>query len=169
MADLGVGNSDRGIWRRWLAGNTRAAAAPDALTVAAYAEGRLSEAQAEPIEAWLAVHPDALAELVAARTLPQRPEHAVERMIARASALVDGDPAFAENVMPFRRPVAPWRNALAWSSVAASLAAASFVGFVMGSDVYRNLSPTLSSDSGYAETFEAAPSLESFFSDESGT
>lgn len=39
-----------------------------ALDLAAYADGRLSEVAAGPIEAWLATHPEALDDVIAARS-----------------------------------------------------------------------------------------------------
>lgn len=170
MAEFG-GHQDRGVWLRWQSLAASAAAPPDALVVAAYAEGRLSEDEAAPVEAWLAAYPEALAEILAARALPQQAEMADERMIAAACALVLDTATLPDNVVLFphrHRPV-PWRNALAWSSIVASLAAASFVGFVMGSDAYQGLVPSQSSDNGYAETFEAAPGLDAFVNDDSGT
>jgi anti-sigma factor RsiW len=165
MSDFGGGNQDRELWQRWRGLERSDVPAPDALTLAAYAEGRLSEEEAEPVENWLAANPAALAEVIAARTVPQSPAVASESLIADACALVAGAEG---NVVPLRRSGAPWRNALAWSSVAASLVAASFIGFSMGSDAYQNLSSTQVSDNGYAETFEAVPGLDTLLSDESG-
>jgi hypothetical protein len=169
MAELGAGNHDRGLWHRWHALQSSDAPAPDALALAAYAEGRLSEAEAERVENWLAAYPGGLADVIAARAVPQQPSSATADMIARACALVARDAAAAENVVPLRRAPPQWRNALAWSSVAASLVAASFVGFAMGSDAYQNLAPTPAAESSYVDALEISPSLDSWFSDDTGT
>lgn len=170
MADLGDGDNDRGLWQRWRHLAASEVPAPNALTLAAYAEGRLSEEEAESVENWLATYPEALTEVLAARAVPQSPEIAPERLIEAASALVPEK--LGENVVLLRRPAhgAPqWRNAIAWSSVAASLIAASFVGFSLGSDAYQKLSPSQSGESAYADALEVSPSLESLFGEDSGT
>ncbi len=171
MAESGGGDKDRGLWRRWRAIEQVDIPAPDALTLAAYAEGRLTEVEAEPVEAWLAVYPAALAEIIAARAASQHAYLPTERMIAGACALVPDTAASdpSDNVVPLRRSIPPWRNALAWSSIAASLIAASFIGFAMGSDAYQHLAPTQTVDNSFAETFEASPALDSLLSDDSGT
>lgn len=172
MTDKGVGAEDRRLWQRWRAlGEKSRVAEPDALLLAAYAEGRLSEAQAEAVEAWLATTPDVLADVIAARA-NDRPRPVSEHMLASASALVPGPaaPAGAE-ILPFqpRKPQLPprWRTALAWSSIAASLLCASLIGFSMGSDAYVNLSGTQATDTTDGL---GAPGLDnSYFSDDSGT
>jgi len=172
MADKGVEAQDRRLWQRWRAlGEKSRVAEPDAMLLAAYAEGRLSEAEAEAVEAWLAATPEALSDLVAARSTSHH--LAEERILDKASDLVPGrtTPAGAE-ILPFRpRPpqlLPQWRTALAWSSIAASLLCASLVGFSMGSDAYANLSGSQAIDTT-AEGL-GAPGLDSsYFSDDSGT
>jgi hypothetical protein len=169
MAELGAGNHDRGLWHRWHALQSGDAPVPDALAVAAYAEGRLNEAEAERVENWLAAYPAALAEVIAAREVPRQADNPTEAMIARACTLVEHDAAAAGNVVPLRRAAPQWRNALAWSSIAASFVAASFVGFAMGSDAYQNLAPAPAAERSYVDALEISPSLESWLSDDSGT
>ena len=173
MTDKGVEAQDRRLWQRWRArGVDSRAAEPDAILLAAYAEGRLSEAEAEAAEAWLAATPEALGDIVAARS-PGQPHPVDLRMIENAAALVAGAgaPPGAE-IVPFRprtlRLLPQWRTALTWSSIAASLLCASLVGFSMGSEAYASLSGTQAADA----TVEGlgAPSLDnSYFSDDSGT
>lgn len=177
MTDKGAEAGDRRLWRRWQAlGEGSRGAEPDALLLAAYAEGRLSEAEAEPVEAWLATVPEALSDIVAARTTDQPALPMVfERVLDKATALVPGEatPASAE-ILPFRPKLRPphlrpqWRTAIAWSGIAASLLCASLVGFSMGSDAYANLSGTQAVDSATGDGL-SAPSLDSYFSDDSGT
>jgi len=172
MTDKGAEINDRRQWQRWQAlGKQSRVAEPDTMLLAAYAEGRLDEAEAEPVEAWLAATPEALGDLVAARSADRDPPRLVrERIIDKAGALVP--PARAE-ILPFRAKPQPrlpqWRTALAWSSLAASIVCASLVGFSMGSDAYASLSGTQAVDSSTSDGL-TAPSLDSsYFSDDSGT
>jgi hypothetical protein len=130
------------LWQRWRIGASVAAnpAAPDLLVLAAYADGRLDEAQAEPVEGWLADHPDVLADLIAAQqaALAPLPSLASEALIARAAALV---PSLPGNVILLGRTRARaplWRSAVAWGGLAASLVGTSLVGFALGNDAYFN-------------------------------
>jgi len=175
MSGKGVWSTDRALWQRWQAlGGTPPAAEPDALSLAAYAEGRLSETEAEPIEAWLAATPAAIDDIVAAREFEKRPPRvAFEHVLVAARTLVPGTATSAPagaTILPFRpRTTQPWRKALAWSSIAASLACASLVGFSMGSDAYASLSGTQAVDTSSNEGLGTPPSIDSYFSDDSGT
>jgi len=162
---------ERRLWLRWRAAMAVDAPAPDALTLAAYAEFRLSEEEAEVVEDWLAAHPAALAEIAALRTAAgATAEAAPEEMIAAACALIlTDDPDAAGKVVPLHPAPAGWRNALAWGSIAASLVATSLVGFAMGSDAYQHLVRTQANEVNAADSFEASSSLETYLSDDSGT
>jgi len=166
MAGLGDGD-ERALWRRWSIRSRVDAPAPDALALAAYAEGRLSETEAAPIEHWLAAHPEALSEILAdiAAARGAVLEATDAAFIAKASALVTGAQG---NVVPLRRAAPAWRNALAWSSVAASLLATSLVGFAMGSDAYQHLARAQTAEAA-SDTLDAAATLDSVFNDDSGT
>lgn len=175
MTDKGAGAQDRRLWQRWRAlGEKSPVAEPDALLLAAYAEGRLSEAEAEAVETWLAATPEALDDVAAARSTYRHPPRLVyEHILEKASDLVPGTAAPASAVIVPFRPRAPqrlpqWRKALAWSSIAASLIGASLVGFSLGSDAYSNLSGTQATDT--TTDGLGAPGLDSsYFSDDSGT
>jgi len=171
MVQMGAGEEERDLWRRWRALG-EVAPAPDSIELAAYAERRLGEAEAESVENWLASDPAAWSELEAARSAA-RLESAVadEALIARACALVADLAALPADgsVVPLRRPAPAWRSALAWSSIAASLVATSLVGFSMGSDVYRSLSGTQIATDTATDPLEASPTLDLFFGDDSGT
>lgn len=167
MAERGPGEEERGLWQRWRTLSKAEPPAPNALALAAYAEFRLDEAAAELVENWLAAHPEALADIAAARALMrERPDRADDKMIARASALVASS---SGTVVPFRRSAPGWRNALAWSSVAASLIATSLVGFALGSDAYQNLSRNQATDAVSVDALDAPSTPDFYFSDESGT
>lgn len=170
MAGLGDAE-DRALWRQWRARGGAETLPPDALTLAAYAEGRLDEAEAETVELWLAAHPDALADIAAVRAAAHPAADIVDhRIIAKACALVAGGGSIATGkVVPLRRVAPQWRNALAWSSVAASLVAASLVGFAMGSDAYQSLSRAQAGDSVSTDSLDAPATPDFYFSDDSST
>jgi hypothetical protein len=144
MAGTLNGMDEAGLWRRWrgdagVAGATDAAR-PDLLLLAAYAEGRLDEAQAAPVERWLYANPGAIEDLRAARQAPTLTAQAApDAIVARAAELVV---AGTDRVVPFRRPAAAprWRSAIAWGGLAASIAVTSLVGFSLGSDAYSSFS-----------------------------
>jgi len=131
------------LWRQWrpLAQAAPGLDAPEiAMALASYAEGRLNEVEAELIESWLVDHPEALADLIAARSAETEPASAApEAVVARAAALIatpDG------NVLAFHGSAvhsAGWRRAAAWSGLAASLLVTSLFGFAFGNNAYMAL------------------------------
>jgi len=143
MTGPGERAGDAALWQRWRM-SARAApggAPPDPIVLAAWAEGRLDESAAEPVEAWLFEHPEALEDLLAAREAgAAAPPPAPEALIARAAALV---PARESNVVSFAAASAVrrsgWRNAVAWGGLAASLLVTSLGGFALGDRAYMNL------------------------------
>ncbi|HEX4112385.1 MAG TPA: hypothetical protein VH020_07600 [Stellaceae bacterium] len=141
------------LWRRWRDGKGAAGRAvdePDASVLAAYAERRLGRRDSDPetdpaiaaVEDWLAGHPEALDDIVAARAAVTG--NADATLVARAQALIAAPHG---NIVPLRR-TAGWRGAVAWSGIAASLVAASLVGFSLGTNDWLN------SDSGQDRIFE---------------
>lgn len=178
MAGTGEPADGSALWRRWRAltvtGTEDRAPAPEPLLLAAYAEGRLDEAAAAPVELWLAAHPEALAEtladLAAARARPEA-DAAPEAVIARAAALVAAaDP----KVVAFRRPptrgLRNWRSLAAWSGIAACLLATSLIGFELGSDTYVNLTGNQSpAASAFHDLFEPPGGILPGIEDDSAT
>jgi hypothetical protein len=159
MAEPETRAEDAALWRRWRALAPDAAgakAAPDPLLLAAYAEGRLGEAEAEVAELWLAAAPEALADVAAARAaIDAAGEQAPDAVIARAQSLIA---ASGPNVVPLvSRRVTPqlgrWRVAMAWGGIAASVLATSLVGFALGNDTYVSL------------TSASAPATDAAFND----
>jgi hypothetical protein len=140
------------LWRL-AAGDGAAAAEPDALLLAGYAEGRLDAAAREEAEALLAAHPE-LAEDVALATAPAAEAEAdLARIVARACALVPGTGA---EIVPFRRRGASrpdWGAAMRWSALAASFALVSYLGFALGNDASLRLA-TASSQATIDELFD---------------
>lgn len=144
MTEPGDRARDAALWQRWRQ-HARPAAGEDAvdpLVLAAYAEGRLDETEAEPVEDRLADRHELQSDLIAARAAAASPLPAAsEALVARAAALV-GPPAGA-TVIPFRMAAGPrrpaWRMAVAWGGIAASLLATSLGGFALGNSAYFTL------------------------------
>jgi hypothetical protein len=130
--------NDAALWRRWRDGRTApgdAAAEPDALILAAYAENRLgrpgNDPEADPaiaaVEAWFIDCPAALDDVVAARSPIAGP--ASETVVARAQSLIARRD---ETVRPLMSARQSWRSAAAWSGIAASMIVAVLIGFQLG-------------------------------------
>lgn len=152
------------LWRRFRALDRieRVQAADDAdltLDLAAYADGRLSEAAAEPVEAWLAMHPETLDDILAARST--RDATVPQRVVDRATALVAGDSSDGR-IVPFHPSPASrsWRVHVTRVAVAACLVLTGLAGFTLGSGAYDNL---FSSSSVSGDTVDQPTS---FFSTE---
>lgn len=152
------------LWRRFHALDRieRDQAVDDAdvaLDLAAYADGRLSELAAGPVEAWLAMHPEALDDIVATRST--RDTTAPQRVVDRAASLVAGDSSDGR-IVPFHPSPAfrSWRVHVARVAVAACLLLTGLAGFTLGSGAYDNL---FSSSSASGDTVDQPTS---FFSTE---
>ena len=131
------------LWRRWRSAAASGAAVaiePDAVLLAAYAEDRLPEAVSGAIEDWLAAHPEAVSDVLAARRAARGDNPAASAaVIARATALVAAGDA---QILTFPEPAgrrASWRTAAMWSGVAASLVVTSMIGFTLGNSAYLSL------------------------------
>lgn len=131
------------LWRRWRLASASVDAsgtAPDAMTLAAYAEDRLPEAATETIENWLVAQPEAVSDILAARRAARSESPAASpAVIALAAALVAAGDA---QILAFQQPAgrrASWRTAALWSGLAASLLVTSMIGFTLGSSAYLSL------------------------------
>src|SRR4051812_15401563 len=115
----------RALWARYRAG-AAPADEPDAMMLAAYAEGRLDEGAAEQVESWLARDPDRNDLIMAARAAAVQSmlAFAPAAEIAAARALIPAAALGARTVLA---------RGLAWSGVAASLVAACLLGYHAGS------------------------------------
>lgn len=143
----GRDSEPRRLWQRW---TMTEAAAPDALTLAAFAEGGLSAAERAAVAAFLEENPEIAGDVAAARALaaltePADPAARLDAVIARAAALVAA-PAAA--IVPFRTPPerrraeprqAGWQQTARWGLLAASLALVSWAGFTLGNNAYGDL------------------------------
>jgi hypothetical protein len=148
MTGISEGMADaQALWRTWKAAesgadSSRAAAAlPDALTLAGFADGRLAGAEHAAVAAILAENADLAADAAAAATSApvEDSDPVLAGIIARAEALVA---APSDVVVPFRKPAGDgtsWRFAARWGSLAASIAVVSWLGFALGNDAYGNL------------------------------
>ncbi len=140
-------------WLWWRRGRERKASAAEAsraeaerlLDLAGFADGRLGDDKARRVAALIAHDPHAAADVAVARSLSGvAAPPADDWVIARAIALVDDRKAAADRAgeygqiisFPLRPPASPvWRGATAWSSLAAAIALASWLGFDLGSGV----------------------------------
>jgi anti-sigma factor RsiW len=128
--------SDHALWQRCRQIDVPEDEAARYLDLAAFAERRLDPDDEERVAAWLADDPEAGSDVRAARALDRIEASAaeVERVIARACALVpDADPVPGK-VIPFaRRGGRVARVVAEWGSIAAAIALAGWLGFAMGS------------------------------------
>lgn len=171
MDRKGAESADQGLWQRWRAlDGPSSADEPDALALAAYAEGRLNEVEAESVETWLAGAPGRLADIVAARTAGRQWPRPARGILDEAFGLVRGVAAAAApqfRILPFpRRP--HWRTALAWGGIAAGLICISLIGFSMGSEAYANLSGSQTIAINAPDGLDT-PIFDNYLSDASGT
>jgi anti-sigma factor RsiW len=156
MSEPSIGSArERELWRRWkmTAGDATARPSgrgtrPDELTLAAFAEDRLTGSSRAAVEAFLAANPEIADDVEAARriaaTSGAADAAALAATIARAASLVSAAPSsgIADNVLAFRparRPVSVWPIAARWAALAASLALVGWLGFALGGDAYGNL------------------------------
>jgi anti-sigma factor RsiW len=145
----------RQLWRRWTmtaqaatiwssGGDSR----PDELTLAEFAEGRLTGSARAAVEAFLAANPEIADDVAAARrvvaTGRTADDAALAATIARAATLVaaparGGTGGTVLAFRPARRPVSVWPVAARWAALAATLALTGWLGFALGGDAYGNL------------------------------
>ncbi len=129
------------LWARAREGWHAATAAPDApdsMTLAAYLDGTLDEAALERVEAWMAASPEALEQVISARSAQAAaPEAAPDGLMSRAQGLVRAPPraagaglgAWLSALIAFQ--VEAWRP-VAWAGVTAALLVVSTGGFELG-------------------------------------
>lgn len=138
MAEPMNSPEETALWQRWrLLARAPAGEPPDALMLAAYAEGRLGPTEMEAVEEWLCADADLAADIAIARSAMVGASPAVEEsVVAHAAALV---PAEDGRVVVLRRPSTGWPGVVRWSAMAASILLASVVGFALGNDTYVSL------------------------------
>jgi anti-sigma factor RsiW len=130
--------TDREVWERSQRTEITRAETERFLDLAGYVDRWLDEDECERVAALIESDPDAAADVAGARALRATMMPSVsDDMIARALALPDALTANGE-VVPFPAAQAPrraWRGAASWSSLAAAVLLASWLGFDLGSDL----------------------------------
>jgi anti-sigma factor RsiW len=136
--ETGKSNDGAGLWARARDGWREVAArtqAPDPMTLAAYLDGALEPEARARVEAWMAVSPEGLDFMVAARAAATAAP-APDGLVRRAQGLVRepappraGLGAWLSGLVAFR--VDAWRP-LAWAGVTAALLVISASGFELG-------------------------------------
>jgi anti-sigma factor RsiW len=154
--------SDRALWQKCRTTDAPEDEALRFLDLAAFADRLLDVEEQERVAAWLADHPEAAADVRAARALDVSGESPakLENVIARACAILPPAPREASQVIELARPRGPRfvQSFAQWGSLAAAIAVASWLGFAMGSDATLALSqPRQPSDSSFLpELFDPA-------------
>jgi anti-sigma factor RsiW len=137
---------DRAIWQRCCTTDAPEDEAARFLDLAAFADGRLETDERDRVAALLAADPAAATDIAAARALAGRiaePPVGLDRIIARACAILPGNSTATGEVLAFRPPGQRRRivhGLTRWASLAAAIAMASWLGFAMGSDTSLALS-----------------------------
>ncbi len=132
------------------------------LDLAGFVDDRLDD-ERERVAALIADDPAAAADVAAARILTAAALPAVSiEIVARAAALVDPGRSSGEILAFPLRPPPPrshaWSAAASWSSLAAAIAVACWLGFNLGSDLPGIASIARPSDDlGAAELIDSAP------------
>jgi anti-sigma factor RsiW len=145
---------DRDVWQRCRLTDAPEDEAARFLDLAAFADGLLDPDEQDRVAALLAADPAAAADVGAARRLAGGIDEtpvALERVVARACAILPGAPTAPARIFAFPRPPRrrPILHGLAqWGSLAAAIAMASWLGFAMGSDASLALSQPAQSNDG---------------------
>jgi hypothetical protein len=162
---------DREVWRRSQEIEATLDEAGWLLDLAAFAEHRLDDDDDARVAALIARDSDAAADVAAARVLTDTAMVATDEQIAlRATALVGGDRSEAQLIaFPMRRPMMrPWYSAATWSSLAAAIALAGWLGFDLGNGLSGTLPIGRSADeASVSELIDPAPLLLRDFTDNS--
>jgi anti-sigma factor RsiW len=144
---------DRDLWQRCRMIDAPEDEAARFLDLAAFADGWLEPDEQDRVAALLAADPAAAADVGAAKRLAGGIDEtpvALERVVARACAILLGVPTAPARVLAFPQPPRHRQilHGLAqWGSLAAAIAVASWLGFAMGSNTSLALSqPAQSND-----------------------
>ncbi len=129
---------DRPLYRRWRSAARRPGASADSLAVSAYAERRLDETTAEPVERAFAANPEMFDAVLDARR-GLTPEPVSAELIARMQAIVPW-PASADVIALRPRSRSGYLGGvLAWGALAASVLVVSLVGFNLGVETQQKI------------------------------
>lgn len=146
---------DRELWRRSRATDAVEDEAERCLDLAGFADGLLDPDDRERVAERLAGDPDAAADIAAALALGgAEGNETPEAVVARACALLGGNPPAAGNVIPLRprpRMQAMARGAAQWASLAAAVVIAGWLGFTLGMDASGAFAPSRAGDDGFLD------------------
>jgi anti-sigma factor RsiW len=163
--------SDRELWRRSQESEAPLDETEWLLDLAAFAEHRLDDDDTARVAALIARDADAAGDVAAARALAGSAMAAADEQTAlRAAVLVGEDRPEAQLIaFPMRRPMTrPWYSAATWSSLAAAIALAGWLGFDLGNGLSGTLPTGRSADEMSAsELIDPAPLLLRDFTDSS--
>jgi len=163
------GSSDRALWRRSQGVEATPEETERFLDLAGFVDGRLDEDDRARVSALIAGDPAAAADAAAAVALLALPMPSIsERSIERAVALVGIVAPRGEVVsFPPRQKVhRAWSGTARWSSLAAAIVIAGWLGFDLGSDLPGITSVSRPYDDSSAnELIDPAPLLLRDFSD----
>jgi anti-sigma factor RsiW len=160
------GTPDRSLWRQSQQIETNPVETDRLLDLAGFVDGRLDEDERERVAALIARDPAAAADAASARVLASATLPAANNdIVARAIDLID--PAQSDGeilIVPRQRQPQPqprrraWPVAARWSSLAAAIAVACWLGFNLGGDLPGVASITRPSDElGASELIDPAP------------
>ena len=139
---------DRVLWQHGRTVEVTPDEAERFLDLAGFADGRLDPDDRERVAEWLAGDPIAAGDVAAARGHASGAEPAdplSEPMIARAVALVAAAETRHAAIIPFppsRRSQMMMQGLARWSSLAAAMAVASWLGFTLGVDTSLSFTRT---------------------------
>jgi hypothetical protein len=155
--------SDRELWQRCRLADASEDENLRLLDLAAFAEGGMDPDEHDRIAASLAADPDGAGDVAAVRAAADNvgmSPAAIERIVARASALRPPAPSRAGQILRLPRPRQRFllHGLAQWGSLAAAIAMAAWLGFTMGSDASLALrQPTVSGqDATVIELFDPA-------------
>jgi anti-sigma factor RsiW len=140
------GSPGRALWQRSCRTDAPEDEAARFLDLAAFSDGRLETDERDRVAAVLAADPAAAADVAAARALAggiAEPPQGLDRVIARACAILPDNSAAKGEVLAFRSPQrhrSVMYGLTRWGGLAAAIAMASWLGFAMGSDTSLALS-----------------------------
>jgi anti-sigma factor RsiW len=163
--------TDREVWERSQRTEVSAAETDRFLDLAGYVDHWLDEDERERVAALIAHDADAAADAATARALRATMMPSVsDAMIERAIALAD-ESATRGEVLSFPAPRPErrtWRGAAGWSSLAAAIVLASWLGFNLGSDLPGVTTASRPYDDvSTSELLDPAPLMAREFTDDS--
>lgn len=157
--DMPAGWPDHAVWQNSRLIEVATDESERFLDLAGFADGRLDPDEQDRVAEWLDRDPIAQGDVAAARELAAAAERleAPPSVVARACTLVASDAGQSRNVIAFppRPRYAPGLRDLArWSSLAAAMVVAGWLGFALGTDTSRSVAQiSQNSEDGFLQDF----------------